>query len=102
MPKNFNPTTQTQTRFPCNRQQQGAGLVVGCAEDDRSTAFSQLDQERIGPCDAVRMDDNGSDLVERHEAECLAVLFDLQEATVPRQMAAILANVYDLIQHRTR
>ena len=48
------------------------------------------------------MDDDGGDLVEGDEANGLAILFHLQKAAIPREMATLLGDINDLIQSRTR
>ena len=50
----------------------------------------------------MRVDNDGCDLVEGDDANGQAVFFDLQKATIPRQMAALLGNIYDLIQCSAR
>ena len=82
-------------------KQHGAGLVVRCTEHDRCAPIRQLDQERIGPCHAMRMNYNCCDLIQRDKADCLALLFNLQKAAIPREVSAILAYIYNLVQQRS-
>ncbi len=76
--------------------------MIGGAEYHRGAAFGEFDKDGIGPGNAMGMHDDGGDLIERDAADGLAAVFDFQKATVARKMAAIPADIYDLIQSRTR
>lgn len=91
--------TGTLGMMALNRQQQGAGLVIGGAKHDGGAAFSQFDKDGIGPGDAMRVDNHRSDLIKGHAAKGLAVFLNQQKTTVTRKVAAVLAYIYDLIQN---
>lgn len=76
--------------------------MIGGAENHWGAAFGEFDKDGIGPGNAMGMHDDGGDLIERDAADHSAAVLDFQKATVARKMAAILADIYDLIQSRTR
>ena len=82
-----------------NRQKQGARLVIGRAKDDGGAAFGKFNKDGVGPGDAMRMDDDCGDLIKGHAADGLAAVLNEQKATITRKVAAILADIYDLIQN---
>ena len=49
----------------------------------------------------MRMNYHRCDLVQRDKADCLALLFNLQKAAIPREVSAILAYIYTLVQLRS-
>ena len=46
----------------------------------------------------MRMDEDGSDLIEGDKTDGPAFFFDFQKATITRKVAAVLTDVNDLVQ----
>ena len=81
------------------RAKHRAGLVIGRAKNDRRAALCQFDQQRIAPGDAMGVDDDGGNLVQRHAAQQYAFGLDLQKSPFAGQMPTFLADIYDLVQN---
>ncbi len=64
------------------RPEQSSGLVIGGAKHQNRTAFRQFNQKRAGPGNTMGVDDDSGDLVERHTADLLAILLDLQKSAI--------------------
>jgi len=47
----------------------------------------------------MRMDDDSSYLIKGHAAKGKAIFLNQQKTTVTRKVAAVLADIYDLIQN---
>ncbi|MDB5658472.1 MAG: hypothetical protein JWS10_1087 [Cypionkella sp.] len=76
--------------------------MIGGAEYYGGATLSEFHKDGIAPGNAMGMHDDGSDLIERDAADGLAAFLNFQKATVARKMAAITADIYDLIQWRIR
>lgn len=82
-----------------DRQKKSAGLMIGSAKHDRGAAFGQFNKDGVGPGYAVGVNDDSSDLVEGDAANGLATILNQQKPTIAGKVAAILADIYDLIQN---
>ncbi len=68
------------------RQGDGDWRMRGIAEDDWRAPFGERGHDVAGPGNAVGMDDQGMDIVQRDTADLGPVFFDQQEAAVERVM----------------
>ncbi len=82
-----------------DRPEQSPRLMIGGAKHQKRAAFRQFNQKRAGPGDTMRVDDDGSNLVERHAPDLPAILLDLQKPAITRQVAAIGGDIDNLIQN---
>lgn len=77
------------------------GLMVGRTKHNWNAAFSQLDKYRVAPRDAMSVDEDGSNLIERDKTYGLPLLVYLQKPTITRDVATILADINYLVQRKS-
>lgn len=83
-------------------QRHGDRAVIAAAKYDRRPPFGQPSDDGAAPGDAVSVDDDGMDVVERNSAYLGSPLLDDQEAAVRRQMLPVRCYVDDPVQEALR
>ena len=73
--------------------------MVRRAQDHGNATLGQFGEQRRGPGDAVGMDNDGDDFIERNPSDFHAVLADHEETAFTRQMATVGGYIDNAIQY---